>query len=276
MKKREFERQMFRDLPIIDQMKIIEALHQVGVKKGQTLLIHSFLGAFGSIPGGMEAIIQALKEAVGTSGTLIFPTYNYDFCHGVPYNHEETPSQVGQLTEFVRKRDDAIRAFHPVYSHVIMGAKQEYYTQNPGTSGFGKNSFFERLRQDPEANILLFGVDWNSATFIHHLEESLQVPYRFLKIFSGKVTKEGRTFDYSAEIFSRYLELNLVLNLKRFQKKMLEVGENTEVFLGRGMISRVKVADFFKRGQEFYQINPFYFLESPVDLSLIKKGESDA
>jgi aminoglycoside 3-N-acetyltransferase len=267
---------MSRPTPFIGQEEIANALKEVGVATGQTLLVHSFLGAFGVIEGGMNAILSALKAAVGLidtppAGTLIFPTYNYDFCKGAPYDHEETPSQVGQLTEFVRHQSEAKRAFHPVYSHAVIGVKQSYYCQNPGKSGFGKGSFFERLYRDPEAHLLFFGVDWNSATFIHHVEESLKVPYRFVKIFRGSVIYEGKKEEYTAEIFSRYLDLGIVIELKPLQKFMLETGENTQARLGRGVISRVHVADFFRRAVEQYEKNPFYFLAAPVDVSQVKE-----
>ncbi len=263
------------DNPVIRQPDMVEALRQVGVKPGSTLLVHSFLGAFGKIEGGMETVLSALKEAVGP-GTLLFPTYNYDFCHGATYNHEETPSQVGQLTEFVRKREEALRTFHPVYSHAVIGSKKSYYSQNLSTMGFGKGSVFDKLHRDPDAFLLFFGVDWNSGTVIHHVEESLNVPYRFVKKFPGKVTYQGKTRDYTAEIFSRYLELGIAINLKPFQNYMREIGENSQVTLGRGTISLVKVSDYFQRAVEQYRQHPFYFLAAPLDYSRLKKERSNA
>lgn len=267
---------MEKSNPTIGQIDIVRALGELGVRPGQTLMVHSFLGAFGKIEGGMETVLAALKEAVGEKGTLVFPTYNYDFCHGTSYDDRETPSQVGQLTEFVRKREEAIRTFHPVYSHAVIGAKQEYYSRGLSKSGFGKGSLFDRLRGDPDAYILYFGVDWNLGTFIHHVEESLQVPYRFVKKFPGQVTEQGKVRDYTAEIFSRYLELGIVINLRPFQQYMLEIGKNKQVALGRGTLSLVKVSDYFENASEQYQKHPFYFLATPLDYSKLKKEATNA
>lgn len=232
---------------------ISKALEKVGVQEKDTLFIHSFLGAFGPFPGGLDDILAGMKEAV-PSGTLIFPTYNYDFCHGSPYNHALTPSQVGQLTEFARKQLESVRVLHPVYSHAVIGEKQEYYAQNPSTSAFGKGSLFERLLLDPDAKILFFGVGWERTTFIHHVEEMLNVPYRFLKTFTGKVTYQGNTWDYEAHIFSRYLELNIQLDLTHFKPLL------TRTELGRGAIHSVNVLDFYTFALEGYQKNPYFFL----------------
>ncbi len=45
-----------------------------------------------------DKLIDELQEAVGPEGTLLFPTYNMDFCKGVPFDIVGTPSQMGSFS----------------------------------------------------------------------------------------------------------------------------------------------------------------------------------
>ena len=50
----------------------------LGVRPGGVLLVHSSLRALGFIPGGAEAVIQGLLEALGPQGTLLMPALSYE------------------------------------------------------------------------------------------------------------------------------------------------------------------------------------------------------
>jgi aminoglycoside N3'-acetyltransferase len=240
--------------------------------------VHSFLGAFGKIENGEQTVFGAFRHVLGDSGTLIAPTYNYDFCRGAPYDHLQTKSQVGQFTEFLRLHSGVKRSFHPVYSHAVLGGKQEFFLENPSKSAFGKGSFFNRLH-DQNALLVFLGASVNSATFIHYVEQALGVAYRFSKIFSGKVTYEGKTYDDSFEIFSRYLELDTELDLRPLLKRMESRGLAKKTSLGRGMVIGVRTADLFNEAAGFYKENPFCLLARPIPLdklAALKTGDQRA
>ena len=42
-------------------------------------------------------IIDNLIEKIGESGTLLLPTYNWDFCKGIEFNYKKTLSLSGIL-----------------------------------------------------------------------------------------------------------------------------------------------------------------------------------
>ena len=41
-----------------------------------------------------------LLNKIGQNGTLVLPTYNYDFAKGKPYFYDEYNSQAGELSNF--------------------------------------------------------------------------------------------------------------------------------------------------------------------------------
>ena len=50
---------------------IAEQLTGLGIAKGSTLLIHDSMRAFGPVVGGADGLLQAIREAIGESGTLM-------------------------------------------------------------------------------------------------------------------------------------------------------------------------------------------------------------
>ncbi|GGT11976.1 hypothetical protein GCM10010254_35820 [Streptomyces chromofuscus] len=49
-------------------------LGALGVRAGETLLVHSSLRALGWVCGGTVAVVQGLIDAIGPQGTLVVPT----------------------------------------------------------------------------------------------------------------------------------------------------------------------------------------------------------
>ncbi|NTU55794.1 MAG: AAC(3) family N-acetyltransferase, partial [Anaerolineales bacterium] len=84
--------------------KLVEGFRGLGVEEGDTLLVHSSYKSLGPVDGGPQTVIRALEAALGTEGdgTLIMPTFNFDFNKGAPWDVRTTPSKMGVLTELVR------------------------------------------------------------------------------------------------------------------------------------------------------------------------------
>ena len=266
---------MATDIPGAIQAKdITRAIRACGIALGQTAFVHSFLGAFGPIDGGLDDVLSGLRGAIGGKGTLILPTYNYAFCGGTPYDHTKTPSTVGQITEYFRRRKGVVRTLHPVYSHAVEGPKASEYAASPSTSGFGADSFFAKLKKD-NAVFIFFGVSMQYATFVHHIEEMNAVPYRFQKTFQGRVTYNGTTTDYDARIFSRYRGAGVELDMRAFQSHLLSLGVLRTSTLGRGTVMALDAVNFFEKGSTYLHHHPFGFLREPVALDRLRESHAN-
>jgi aminoglycoside 3-N-acetyltransferase len=259
---------------LISVNTIVDSLNEAGVQRGATVCVHSFVGTFGMFSNGLQTIYDGFREALGDEGTLIVPTFNYDFCKGVPYGHENSPSQVGQFSEFCRRHPEGKRSLHPVYSHVVFGADRERYLKDPSEEAFGRDSLFARMH-DQNALIVGFGVSFNSFTFFHYIESQVRVPYRFMKKFTGEVIVNGKKTLYSAPIYSRYLELDprAEFGLMNLQTKLSTQGKVRKSILGRGEIISIRAQDLYNSAVAEVKKNPMCFLKNPVDLSQIKKTE---
>ena len=53
---------------------IKNSLYELGIRDGDTIVVHSSLKSFGQVEGGADTVINALTEAVGSEGTVVVPT----------------------------------------------------------------------------------------------------------------------------------------------------------------------------------------------------------
>lgn len=183
---------------------LLEGFRDLGVEEGDTLLVHSSYKSFGPVDGGPQTVIRALEAALGAEGTLIMPTFNFDFTQGKPWDVRKTRSKMGALTEIVRMDPRAKRVFHPFYSFAILGRHAEMLGSLRYKSSYERNSVFGKLR-DLDGKIMVIGLSYNdSMTFFHHIEQMEGVDYRFLKQFTGQVTDEnGNTYTDTFEMLVR-------------------------------------------------------------------------
>ena len=172
----------WRLLPPIDQAGITADLRRLGIEPGSTLLVHSSLSRIGNVDGGAGTIIDALRDAVGAEGTVLFPTLTGAASDGP--NHPPvfdalaTGCWTGRIPEIARLRPDAVRSLHPTHSVVAIGPAAERYTTGHeiGTTPCDERSPYYRLIME-HGYLLLLGADHESNTTLHCLEELAEVPY---------------------------------------------------------------------------------------------------
>ena len=151
--------------------------------------IHTDISRIG-VPEGatskdaMKTIYGEIFDAIASERTVLIPAFNYDFCKTGVYSVEDDPSQLGQFTEYMRRRTD-IRTQTPVFNFTVMnysGCPLE-----PSDNPFGATSTFQWL-MDNDGWVAFFGAKFMYNTFVHFIEESIPVTYRYHKLFPGVVT----------------------------------------------------------------------------------------
>ncbi len=173
---------------MINFQDLTSSFIELGLKPGDTVLVHSSFNSFGGVEGGPQTVIDALTEIVEKNGTLIFPTFNFDFSSkGSTFDVKKTPSQMGILTEFARKNPNSKRTLDPIHSFVVLGNLKDELGNLVYENSYGANSMFAKLREK-KGMIMIIGLKYNnSVTFFHHIEEMQKVDYRFLKEFHGDI-----------------------------------------------------------------------------------------
>jgi len=180
---------------MIQKKEIIQHFQKLGLKSGDLVLVHSsWYRALDRDVKSPKEIIDALLEVVGEKGTIIFPTFNFDFStYGKDFDVINTLSEMGILTNLALKYYVSIRTLDPVYSFAIIGFMRNELGNITYSNSYGSNSMFARIKE-LDGKIMCIGIDdydkW--MTFFHHIEEMQQVPYRYLKRFSGNIIDENR------------------------------------------------------------------------------------
>ena len=194
--------------PEIGKPAILAALKGVGVRTGDTLLVHSSLSACGRIVGGARTIIEALIEAVGPDGNFFVPTFQRSECYlnGINKRWDHRPSDwrdraseavrwVGTLPlEFMRLYPDAPRGVHISHSWAGWGkrAAEVLSRQAEDEPPFSDNSC-PLLVKDLGGKILHFGSPLGHTSFVHCLETHFNLPglgpsYYDVRLADGTIT----------------------------------------------------------------------------------------
>lgn len=162
------------------RQSLIKDLEKLNIDPKGTLLIHSSMKSIGDVEGGADTVLDALIEYM-EDGLLVFPTHTWSYINeeNPKYYVETSPSCVGILTELFRKRPGVVRSWHPTHSVAALGQDAKEFVE--GDEKFdtpcAKGSAWERLLHR-EATIMLIGVDLRRNTFIHGVEEWIDIPGR--------------------------------------------------------------------------------------------------
>jgi aminoglycoside 3-N-acetyltransferase len=226
---------------MIGKSELIEGFQNAGVAAGDTLLVHSSFKSLGGVEGGPQTVIDALLEVLSPEGTLIMPTFNFDFNKGEPWDVRTTPSQMGVMTELVRCDPRAKRVFHPFYSFAIIGKHADDLTRERYKSSYERNSVFGKLR-DLDGKIMIIGLDYtHSLTFVHHVEQMEGVDYRYMKAFSGEVTDaDGRTTTDTFYMLVRDLDKGVITEVNPMGKLLEQLGVVTIHKIGEAEVKVMK------------------------------------
>lgn len=184
---------------------------RLGVKPGDTVMLHASIRAVGAVAGGPDQIHLALKDALTDAGTLMM----YVSC---PQYYDEVGR--GHLTaELEREILDTLPAFDArtaraardngalaelfrtwpgtlVNDHVarfgVCGAHAQFLiSEQPWDLAFGHGSALERF-VELDGRILLLGSDHDAVTFLHYAEHVADFPDKNVKRFKVPVLENDR------------------------------------------------------------------------------------
>ncbi len=173
--------------PSTAQRDIREGLDRLDIGKGAEVMVHSSLSSFGIVEGGAPAVIQALRDQVTGSGTVLMPAF-VQKVNGQRASYLErkqawnammSPSDVGFITETFRNTDQVLRSDHPTHSICARGATAEKATHGHRSAhgrpspwsdnAFGIGSPWDWM-VERDIHYLLMGVDFDVCTMLHYVQ----------------------------------------------------------------------------------------------------------
>ncbi len=162
--------------PILGPAALRTALRAAGVRRGSILCLHASLSQFGYIPGGPATLVDAILDVLGPKGTLCMPAHSLSVLGNTPYDPSQSPSMVGAVSEYFRRRPGVRRSGHPTHSVTALGPAAQALTELPreDLAPLAREGFWGKL-YDANGDVLLL-CPLRSATIFHVGEAWTGVP----------------------------------------------------------------------------------------------------
>lgn len=255
------------DKIVVTKQDIVTGLKNLGLKAGDSALVHSSLSAFGNVVGGADTVIDSLLEVVVPDGTIMVPTLtgSEKLCPANPpvFDVKTSPCWTGKIPETFRKRPDAVRSLHPTHSVAAVGAKAKYFTQGHEKSitPCGLNSPYHKLAL-ADGYVLMLGVDLECCTLFHTAEELADVDYVNQKDFVNAVVK-----DYQDKVLKLKLKIHKYGDKRNFQKMesiLMEKNILKKGKIGGAEIRLIKARPFLDLTVKMLMQNPKILLSAQL------------
>ncbi len=155
-------------------------------------------------------------------GNIAVPSYSYSYTKNDVYDILNTPSDLGGVSEFLRKNNKLKRTLDANFSYLLFGmgfSSRHFRIDN--YSSFGKNSLIDEV-YNKNGYLGVVGNVWEHLTEVHYLEKRLNVPYRIDKIFKGSIIDINRdVYNSNIVYFCRDLNLDYSASLLQLKKDII-------------------------------------------------------
>jgi aminoglycoside 3-N-acetyltransferase len=210
----------------------------------------------------INKIIENLKSYF-KNGTIIVPSFNFDYFKERKFNKNQTKSSLGPFENSFIKAKGVSRSNHPIFSISAFGKNKKKILTPCGLFSFGQNSPFNNFIKN---NVIFLNIGLpfkSSCTYVHHVEHLSGVNHRYYKAVSGKVFESGKYINKTYYSFVRYKSVMEKVKRAEYKiegllknKKYLKEVKNSKVYL-----SKVYAKNVFSCANKALQLDPSFFLE---------------
>lgn len=192
----------------------MNSIAQLIVAKTKDRLASIHIDAIGLIRLGqtneerLNNFSQIISSAEQMGGNIMIPTFSYTYPKNQVFSIMETPSDVGAVTEFLRKSYPYKRTIDPFFSYLLFGEKGSEHFKVQDYECFGDKSLIADLFSQNGYICCVGNVFHNTPTEVHYIEKLLNVDYRFNKLFNGIIRDcEGNQHQQTTTFYCRkYLD----------------------------------------------------------------------
>lgn len=220
-----------------------------------------------------QFVYDAVRAAIGTRGTIFSPAFSYDYARsGTPYDHENSPAEIGPFPEWFRRKPGVLRSLHPLFSVCGEGPAAVPVLSDTGRSAFGALSPFARLTEFGTTFVSLGVALSRWLTYAHHLEQVAGVNHAYHKVFTVPVRRGGEVMPGPWLAFVRYLGAGIEIQLDTFEDQLRQRGALRETRGEVGLLQTVKAVDVDRVGLALLKENPAAFIGAPIDIHIDVPG----
>jgi aminoglycoside 3-N-acetyltransferase len=253
--------------------RLLATLRSLGVRAGDSVMLHSAFGKHHGFRGTIEQLTDVFIDAVGPEGHLLMVSLPYrssslQYLRTMKkFDVRNTPSMMGLVSEFFRRRKDVLRSLHPTHPVLVRGPKADWFVSGHSSCLYpcGPGTPFEKLAS-VDGKVVFFNVPFDVYTFFHYLEHLVapelpfplytDEPFRVPVVDQNGDPRTVTTFVFAQDAIRR----------RRFQVlegALRERGLIQERRVGNTRILAVNVRDtvdcvreMARRGEYFYDLTP--------------------
>lgn len=171
---------IFLKYNMLTKQDIFTFLEENGIKHDDKVAVHAALRSVGPIENGADGLIDAMSSYLD-KGLLIIPTHTWDeVCREHPFYDVRTSVPcIGTLAKVAAFRKDGVRSLHPTHSVTAFGPGAADFVKGEELCGSPAplNSSLSKLYEE-HGKILLIGVGLERNTYLHSVDERLNIPDR--------------------------------------------------------------------------------------------------
>ena len=82
-----------KNFMLITKEVLIHKFFQLGIKQGDTLLVHASLSSLGYVVGGAETLFLALRDIIGDQGTIVVPSQTVEISDPATWQYPPVPKE---------------------------------------------------------------------------------------------------------------------------------------------------------------------------------------
>jgi aminopeptidase-like protein/aminoglycoside N3'-acetyltransferase len=260
--------------PTYSRRDLAAALRGAGLAAGDTVFLHLDLDRLGDLEGADPAersriVHETVREVLGADGTLLVPTYTFSFCRYEPFDVQRTPTTGGPWSptaaflEYFRGLPGTVRSTDPIHSVAGQGPRATELLGNVAATCFGPGSVFDRLVRTG-AKVCMLGLPLEEATVRHHSEELAQVPFRYKKLFTGRIADGGVTRKRGWIYNVRIMADNGYPDGRRLERLARQEGVCRAAALGGGEVLAVDAAAYHALALRALERDPWFTARGPA------------
>jgi len=195
---------------MIDNSSLTTQLRTLGLKPGDTIMLHASLRAIGKVLGGPDQVHQAIIDAIGPTGTLMMyvgcePEYEAlgrreltqadeslirDKCPAFDSTTARARHDYGALAELFRSWPGVICSTNPGARMAALGGRSvEITSGQPLNYGYGAGSPLAKL-YEYGGKLLLLGSDLDQVTLFHYAEHIAPIKEKRIVRFKVPMLKD--------------------------------------------------------------------------------------
>jgi len=254
---------------IVSFNNVMDGLQILGIRKGDAIFVHSSLSKFGFVEGGARTVINAIRETIGSEGTIIMPSFNMSIFSQEPIILDtlKTPSEMGIISETFRcdaKVNRNSNLFHPL---CFQGPLAKSILKCQTIDTWGEDSPYDLLFRE-KVKILLLGTNFYTTSFFHFCEQRNSVPYREPVTYHGFVNNESGALASTCIRLKRKFGAESDFNVlyKLFNKNNNIIGDTasgtmnmSEAIIGTAICRSLNAAELVNLCDKLLKKDPCFF-----------------